>query len=104
LIRAYCKYLLQTGIPFSQAYMEQTMVNNAPLVARLVELFEARLDPARGRTRTEENDWLVTEIFAALDNVSSLDDDRILRAFLHLIRATLRTNYYQPGADGTPKD
>ena len=28
VLRAYCKYLLQTGIPFSQAYMEQTLARN----------------------------------------------------------------------------
>ncbi|MEX1081654.1 MAG: NAD-glutamate dehydrogenase [Halofilum sp. (in: g-proteobacteria)] len=47
LMRAYCKYLLQTGVPFSQAYMEDTLARH-PVIARLlVELFEARLDPAR---------------------------------------------------------
>ena len=47
MLRACCKYLLQTGIPFSQNYMEQTL-SAWPLVARLlVEYFEARFDPAR---------------------------------------------------------
>ncbi len=47
MLRACCKYLLQTGIPFSQSYMEQTL-SASPLVARLlVEFFEARFDPAR---------------------------------------------------------
>ena len=47
MLRACCKYLLQTGIPFSQSYMEQTLAA-WPLVARLlVEFFEARFDPAR---------------------------------------------------------
>ena len=30
-----------------------------------------------------------------LDSVASLDDDRILRSFITVIHATLRTNYYQ---------
>ena len=47
MLRGYAKYLLQTGVPFSQAYMEETLVRY-PLVARLlVELFEARFDPKR---------------------------------------------------------
>jgi len=54
LLRACCKYLLQTGMPFSQNYMEQTLAA-WPLVARLlVEYFEMRFDPARrqeGRKR-----------------------------------------------------
>lgn len=46
-IRAYCKYLLQTGIPYSQAYMEETLAKH-PLMARLlVELFDAMFNPAR---------------------------------------------------------
>jgi len=45
LLRACCKYMLQTDIPFSQAYMEQTL-SAWPLVARLlVEYFETRFDP-----------------------------------------------------------
>ena len=48
LLRGYCKYLLQTGVPFSQSYVEETL-NRYPLLARLlVELFEARFDPATG--------------------------------------------------------
>ena len=47
MLRGYCKYLQQTGVPFSQAYMEQTL-SAYPLVARLlVELFEARFEPGR---------------------------------------------------------
>ena len=47
MLRGYAKYLLQTGVPFSQAYVEETLVRY-PLVARLlVELFEARFDPKR---------------------------------------------------------
>src|SRR5262249_2281957 len=46
---------------------------------------------------------VVTEIRTALDAVSSLDDDRILRAYLTLVQATLRTNFYQRAADGQPK-
>ena len=40
---------------------------------------------------------------AALDDVASLDHDRILRSYLRVDPATLRTNFYQPGEDGEPK-
>ena len=43
VLRAYCKYLLQIGIPFSQAYMEQTLARNPALARQLAELFEAQL-------------------------------------------------------------
>jgi glutamate dehydrogenase len=48
MLRGYCKYLLQVGVPFSQSYMEATLARY-PLLARLlVELFEARFDPRTG--------------------------------------------------------
>ncbi|NEE15692.1 NAD-glutamate dehydrogenase, partial [Streptomyces sp. SID7499] len=34
--------------------------------------------------------------------VASLDEDRILRSFLTVIKATLRTNFFQHTEDGTP--
>ena len=40
---------------------------------------------------------VMTRIEAALDEVANLDEDRILRSYLGLIRATLRTNYFQCG-------
>ncbi len=41
-------------------------------------------------------------IEGALAAVPSLDEDRILRQFLNLVGATVRTNFYQAGADGKP--
>ncbi|KFN44645.1 NAD-glutamate dehydrogenase [Arenimonas oryziterrae] len=47
MLRGYCKYMLQTGVTFSQTYMEETLARY-PLIARLlVELFEARFEPGR---------------------------------------------------------
>ena len=101
MLRAYCRYLLQSGVPFSQVYMERTLAANPGIARNLVRLFEARFDPPaqrrRGHSRRAVN--LVAQIRAALDAVTSLDDDRILRAYLTLIQATLRTNFYQPGPE-----
>jgi len=146
LLRAYCKFLLQTGVPFSQAYMEDAMMRH-PLIARvLVELFEARLDPDRHEETKSDRDRAsrrlrtmlealagpepsqsvteaVEEIVKSrarkpegqvegyqgvldqlLDAVSSLDDDRILRAFVGAIECTLRTNAYQRAPEGGWRD
>ncbi|HZO23789.1 MAG TPA: NAD-glutamate dehydrogenase [Steroidobacteraceae bacterium] len=99
VLRAYCRYLLQTGVPFSQAYMERTLAANAAIARNLVRLFERRFDadssaPARGAVR--EADKLVAQLRTDLDSVTSLDEDRILRAYLNVVEATLRTNFYQP--------
>jgi glutamate dehydrogenase len=106
VLRAYCRYLLQTGVPFSQAYMERTLTANTGIARSLVQLFAARFDPALARTAKggERNaEHLIAQVRAALDAVASLDDDRILRAYLTLVRATLRTNFYQPDASGAAK-
>ncbi len=47
MLRAYCKYLLQTGLPFSLNYMAETLAKHPPVARLLVELFEATFDPAR---------------------------------------------------------
>src|SRR5690606_4120148 len=124
---------------FSQAYVEGTF-NRYPLLARLiVELFEARFDPApatdkatadaqlaqfkalaggdaatikllegvvkaRGGSRDARMALVHDTLVKLLDGVSSLDEDRILRSFIGVIEATLRTSYYMPRKDGLRAD
>jgi glutamate dehydrogenase len=94
VVRAYCRYLVQTGLPFSQAYMERVLVAQAPITRQLVKLFETQFS-LTGRSREAAAERVRASIVRALDKVQSLDEDRILRAYLSVIRATLRTNYYQ---------
>ena len=104
VLRAYCRYLLQTGIPFSQPYMEQVLAANAGISALLAKLYLVAFDPARTRARRNiETARIQQELSVALEAVRSLDEDRILRAFAAVIRATLRTNYFQTAADGQRK-
>jgi glutamate dehydrogenase len=103
ILRAYCKYLRQIGFTFSQAYMEQALSANAAIAKKLVELFMARFDPVNVAEEGVNVLVLTTEIDNALDSVENLDEDRILRCFLALIRATVRTNYFQKDAGGAPK-
>ncbi|MEV6863335.1 NAD-glutamate dehydrogenase [Streptosporangium subroseum] len=104
ILRVYAKYLRQAGTTFSQAYIERVLLGNVRLARLLVRLFEVRLDPRRSQeVRSELCDALQEEILGALDEVASLDEDRILRAYLEMINATLRTNYYQRTADGRRK-
>ncbi|MGW1886766.1 NAD-glutamate dehydrogenase [Streptomyces sp. NPDC001970] len=95
VLRAYAKYLRQAGSTFSQDYMEDTLLNNVHTTRLLINLFEARMAPDRQRAGTELTDALLEELDAALEQVASLDEDRILRSFLTLIKATLRTNFFQ---------
>jgi glutamate dehydrogenase len=104
VLRAYAKYLRQAGSTFSQDYMEDTLRNNVHTTRLLVSLFEARMSPDRQRAGHELVDALLEELDAALDQVASLDEDRILRSFLTVIKATLRTNFFQEAAAGQPHD
>ncbi|MFI8366186.1 NAD-glutamate dehydrogenase [Streptomyces sp. NPDC085466] len=102
VLRAYAKYLRQASSPFSQDYMEDTLRNNVHTTRLLVSLFEARMAPERQRAGTELTDGILEELDGALDQVASLDEDRILRSFLTVIKATLRTNFFQKAKDGEP--
>ena len=113
ILRAYCKYLRQAGVTFSEAYMQDALAANPGIAAMLAELFHARLEPDRQRETRDAKDAamervdseleVMTRIEAALDEVANLDEDRILRSYIGVIRATLRTNCFQPGAGGSPK-
>jgi glutamate dehydrogenase len=111
VLRAYAKYLRQGGTAFSQDYIEDALVANVHIARLLVELFEARFHPGRNgdlpadsESRVAKIDAVEGHIESALDHVSSLDQDRILRMYLTLIRATLRTSFFQRGDDDDPKD
>jgi len=101
VLRAIARYVRQLGTTFSDRYMERALAGHPDLAAALVRLFRARFDPARARP--EEAEAVAAELEEAIDAVQSLDEDRILRNFLAVVRAMLRTNHFQPGADGSPK-
>ncbi|HEY4163948.1 MAG TPA: NAD-glutamate dehydrogenase domain-containing protein, partial [Dongiaceae bacterium] len=104
LMRAYCKYLRQTAITFSQSYMEQTLCANAGIAKALVRMFHVRNDPTYDGDREAVTKKILAEIETALESVSNLDDDRILRRFVNVVVNTLRTNFFQPAQDGSIKD
>ncbi len=99
IIRAVLRYLRQATVAFSDSYMTATLLRHPTIAVALVRLFEARFDPDRAdAARTEA---LTAEIEAEIDEVQSLDEDRILRSFLAVVLAMLRTNYFRtvPGSD-----
>ena len=103
ILRAYCKYLRQIGFTFSQAYMEAALSANPAIAKTLIELFLARFDPDKAGRAGTITSQKTAAIDKALDLVENLDEDRILRRFLALIQATVRTNYFQKDAAGEAK-
>jgi len=102
ILRAYTKYLRQIGFTFSQNYIESALINNASIAKALVNLFMMRFSP-ESHAETEVISVLVVNIETSLQEVASLDEDRILRRLLEVILATLRTNYFQYTEDGQYK-
>jgi glutamate dehydrogenase len=103
VIRAYAKYLRQAGTTFSQSYMERTVTANPAIARLLIDLFIARFRPKGGRGPGKDAAGLARVVEGALDGITNLDEDRILRNFYRMILATVRTNWFQTGADGRPK-
>ena len=95
VLRAYAKYLRQIGFAFSQQYIESTLANHPTLITTIIDLFNVRFDPALAEDRELRYKEMHAEVEQALDAVPSLDDDRICRAFLNLIDATVRTNTWR---------
>jgi len=107
VLRAYTRFLRQAGIAFSQDYMERALAAHPDIAGDLVGLFHARLDPDLGEAdapkRIKAVDAVRDSIHAALEGVTSLDEDRILRRLLSAVNATLRTNFWRAADDGGPK-
>jgi len=95
MLRAYAKYLKQTGFTFSQAYLENTLATHAGITTLLSRIFAIRFDPAFKEDRATAETAVVAEINAALNDVANADEDRILRRFLAVMQATMRTNFHQ---------
>ena len=103
LLRAFSSYLQQLGFTFSQGYIAATLYNNPKVTRELVTLFKALFDPEYDGRSDRLIERLVGRVKKELDNVSSLDEDRIIRRFLKLIQATLRTNFFLKDCDGREK-
>ena len=105
LLRAIGRYLRQTGSTWGQTALESALVDHRQVARDIVELFETRFDPARfDGTADEEREAaeaaVIDRIDAALEDVSSLEHDRIIRAFVDVVRAVLRTSYFVTDDDG----
>ncbi|MHC8309111.1 NAD-glutamate dehydrogenase [Pseudomonas sp. GT1P32] len=106
LLRAYARYMKQIRLGFDLGYIASTLNNHTDIARELTRLFKTRFYLARKLATDDLEDKqqrLEHAILAALDDVQVLNEDRILRRYLDLIKATLRTNFYQTDAHGQNK-
>ena len=96
ILRAYAKYLKQLGDLNSYGFMVGTLLSNKKATHGLLALFNAKFVPELDwTTRVRNMDAARNELLAAIEEIPSLDADRLLRTFMNLIEATVRTNYFQ---------
>jgi glutamate dehydrogenase len=100
VLRAYAKYMRQMGVPLSQESVQQALANNPAIARLLVQLFRNNFDPELGPAGKMSGRYFASlniraQIDDALEEVKSPEEDRILRLYVTLIEATLRTNYFQ---------
>ncbi|MAL98533.1 MAG: NAD-glutamate dehydrogenase [Alteromonadaceae bacterium] len=106
MFRSFARYMQQIRISNSQQFIASTLVSHTELAEKLMEFFHCRFNPERfqsGNQCEAAQQKLELEFNEGLDQVANLSEDRVLRLFLSLMKATLRTNYYQPDEQGQPK-
>ncbi len=103
ILRAYSRYLQQLDFPYSRQFIAQALVTHAGLARTLAQLFAVRFNPEEKHRETKSAE-LKTEIETALENITNLAEDRVIRRLLALIFASLRTNFYQRTESGQPKE
>ena len=104
VLRVLARYVNQVGLPYGRADIERIVSGNADVARPLSEFFEARFDPGLDADQRREREAAASKALdAALDAVVGLDADRVLRVLASVVRAGLRTNFWQRDSQGQPK-
>jgi glutamate dehydrogenase len=103
VFRAYLRYWLQSAPPLTFGELADPLARYPDVARALMGYFQARFDPA-GADQLDDEEWRAKRdrvlCLAELDLVPQLQQDHILRGYLGLIDATMRTNYFQRRSDG----
>jgi glutamate dehydrogenase len=105
VFRSYFYYSRQLGSTVTPEIIQKVLTHHAPYVSQLTELFRARFDPSAAsdeRSRQLAEERLIGRLMSYLDGIASFDEDKILRTFLALVKATVRTNVYKPRDPSEP--
>ena len=96
LLRAYARYLKQLGLPFGLDFIAQVLASHLQVCRELIALFHCYFDPRRSgkESHIEMAEKINNRVIAALDQIDNLNEDQVLRCYLEMINATLRTNFF----------
>ncbi|MCB9990412.1 MAG: NAD-glutamate dehydrogenase [Rhodospirillales bacterium] len=103
ILRTYVRYMRQMGYHFGTRYIEQALTKNHVIAGAIVDLFITQNDPDNQKNVESRAAKCLDTIEQELEKVVSLDEDRILRSITDLVKATLRTNFFQHDENGEPK-
>jgi len=105
MLRLYARYLKQLGIAYSQEFIADTLARHLDITRNLVALFKSYFDPryASENSRSDRSEGLAKKILQAVDQVENISEDIVLRGYLDVVEATLRTNFFQTFEDGSSK-
>jgi glutamate dehydrogenase len=104
ILRSFVRYIRQTGLNYSLSYLEQALTDHATICRILCAYFAAKFAPNADKDREKNIARITKEFLSAMDQVTSLDQDRILRSVFGAMESTLRTNAYQTDTHGQEKD
>lgn len=105
LLRAFGNYMKQTLYSLSVEYIAETLVSHPLVTQKMIQLFVSQFDPSLRKSadeRTLESEKITADIIEMLDDIKILNQDKVFRRYLELIKGTLRVNFYQTDALGQP--
>jgi glutamate dehydrogenase len=103
IMRCFARYLRQLRIPYSHEMMAGALSSHPGIARDIFSLFFARHYPHLKGNREDQCRKIENRLTESLLAVTNLEDDRILRRYINLVQASLRTNYFQMDADGKSK-
>jgi glutamate dehydrogenase len=103
LLRSFARYLRQLRIPYSHEMIAAALLAHPKAAEQICSLFVLRHDPALKGDRNAKMKALEDELAESLAKIKVLEEDRIIRRYLNLVKSSLRTNYFQTDEIGAPK-
>lgn len=104
MFRSYAKYMKQIGFSFSPQFIAETLIKHKDAVDVLAWLFAYRFNGKYSNSRESGTTKMSAKLDEIVENIQNLSEDKIVRKYLELISATLRTNFYQVNAEGKSKE
>lgn len=101
LLKAITRYLHQTNFTYDKDYVQSALLKHTLFIELLEQLFEIKFNPfltfedKNSKSRQEQMEELNKKIEDYLDRITIGSEDKVLRCLWEIIKAMVRTNYFQ---------